>query len=134
MKGWICDANINEATIIKFEKSIGIEPLSIVKYYGIDYSLEDDEIIALAKRENKTLITGDYNDFNSKSNVQYVNSPGIWIFKTYDSDKQVKLLRKAIVGGKFQTLASRRNKKVYMKSDETIVITDVKTGIVTKIK
>ncbi|MDP4011306.1 MAG: DUF5615 family PIN-like protein [Candidatus Roizmanbacteria bacterium] len=128
MKDWICDANINEATVKKFEEVAGIKVAHVVKDYGITDQREDDEIIAFAKKENKTLITGNYTDFNSKSNVQYVNSPGVWIFKTHDPDKQALLLKKTREKAKLKTLASRKNKKVYIKNDNTVDITNVKTG------
>lgn len=127
MKDWICDADINLQTVALFKTVANVDAKHIVKDYGIIDTREDDEVINLAKKEKKTLITANYKDFNEKNNVQYVNSPGVWIFNSGDPDEQARLFKLTLEATGMKSTSARKNKKVYIKS-KIADVTDVKTG------
>jgi len=126
MSTWIYDANITRDTVNAFEE-VGIEGVHLV--YDLNYAedLEDDAVIAIAQKEKKTLVTGDYQDFLNKPNSQIKSTSGIWIFNTKDPDKRKKLFKLALVTSNLKSLKSRKGKKVYIKNDSVDVV-DCRTG------
>lgn len=126
MASWIYDANITKDTIEAFE-SVDIRGVHIVYDLGYASDTEDDEVISIAQKKKKTLVTGDYSDFLGKPNSKLKDTYGVWIFNTKDPDKRKKIFKLAIGVTKLKTIQARKGKKVYMKDNQVDVL-DCRTG------
>jgi len=118
MTDWIFDEDINRSTVDMFSREgiKGIHTKYDLGYGGID----DKQILQLAKKEKKTLITANYKDFLSFTNVAYHNTYGTFILKSDSPTEQVELVLKTIKEGDLDTKAKRREKRSIYPNNKQI--------------
>lgn len=122
---WLLDENITRPAYELFLKA-GFTVKHLAYNLGIS-GVEDSEVLSIAIKNKKTLITADYTDFKKFTSSKIRKSYGVWIFYTKDYAKQVGLFKKALQLTRLKTLKQRKGKKVIIHNDY-IEVTDCNTN------
>lgn len=124
--GWLYDEDINAPTVDKFKKA-GILGLHID--YDLHYGgKEDKDVVEIARKLNKTILTANPIQYLQMSNYKFRNMGGVWIVNTKDPDEQVTFIKDAITKTHLTTYSLRKEKKVDIHQTYIKVI-DCRTNI-----
>lgn len=124
MAGWVFDADITKPAVGKFS-AIGV----VGKHIQDDLEItikEDRDVLQYAKQIKSTLVTANYKDFADIKLSELNNTYGVWVFNTKDPNEQARLMKATLKVTKMRNLATRHEKKVYIKG-ESVEVTDVRS-------
>lgn len=107
---WLFDEDINRPTVAKFLKA-GIKGKHI-QYDLAKGGKEDPDVVEIARKENRTIITADPTQYLLLPKSTFHNTGGVWIVRTDNQDSQVKYVKEAIEITGMKSFRSRKEKQV----------------------